>query len=156
MSRPPRWIDASTTQILACLRRRGRRLGSRPRLYAVCALDPRARTLHVLVVGRVADPRLLCIGKDSPLQLQDSPGVGSHVDAWWWLPVDRAIDPDYALKERLMYSGLPIRAYEVWTVESLEPLTLGGLAGIVQLSPEAAEEDRYPNTDGHAPVAIVP
>ena len=55
-----------------------------------------------------------------------------------------------------MYSGLPIRAYEVWTVVSLEPLTLGGLAGIVQLSPEAAEEDRYPNTDGHAPVAIVP
>ena len=82
VSRPPRWIEASTTQILACLRRRGRRLGSRPRLYAVCALDPRA-TLHVLVVGRVADPRLLCIGKDSPLQLQDSPGVGSHVDAWW-------------------------------------------------------------------------
>ena len=39
---------------------------------------------------------------------------------------------------------------------SLEPLTLGGLAGIVRLSPEAAEEDRYPNTDGHAPVAIVP
>ena len=101
-------------------------------------------------------PRLLCIGKDSPLQLQDSPGVGSLVDAWWWLPVDRAIDPDCALEERLMYSGLPIRAYEVWTVVSLEPLTLGGLAGIVQLSPEAAEEDRYLNTDGHAPVAIVP
>ena len=79
VSRPPRWIDASTTQILACLRCRGRRLGSTRCVHSTRAREP----WHVLVVGRVADPRLLCIGKDSPLQLQDSPGVGSHVDAWW-------------------------------------------------------------------------
>ena len=120
-------------------------------LFAAPDGATRGGALECVAIGRVVDPRELCL---SPAVAKRFHAVGDRLDDWNWLSV--GVDEPACEPWQQWPLGYDPVVYQAWTVTTRDPLRVGEPAGSIWLDIDAAHDEAAMLSTLHALITPTP